>query len=182
MLKAISLTCSTIPQALLLALLLAGATRAHSVEPARAAYAEGRFIHAAELAASLETSEGYALVARSLAIYGYYITRYGEKQALFDRAALLAREAIRLDPANPEAHLELAHVMGRQAQTLGVLKAVNGEGSWRVCCMGPPKRALSSTTGRLWSLRPVRKSCSLNTRSVYCSWTRIGTASRRVTC
>ena len=70
MLKAISLICSTIAQALLLALLLAGAARAHSVEAARAAYAEGRFIHAAELAASLETSEGYALAARSLAIYG----------------------------------------------------------------------------------------------------------------
>ena len=125
MLKAISLICSTVAQALLLVLLLAGAARAHSVEAARAAYAEGRFIHAAELAASLETSEGYALAARSLAIYSYYIARYDEKQALFDRAALLAREAIRLDPANPEAHLELAHVMGRQAQTLGVLKAVN---------------------------------------------------------
>ena len=104
---------------------MAGAARAQSVEAARAAYAEGRFIHAAELAASLETSEGYALATRSLAIYSYYIARYDEKQALFDRAALLAREAIRLDPANPEAHLELAHVMGRQAQTLGVLKAAN---------------------------------------------------------
>ena len=56
MLKAISLICSTVAQALLLALLLAGAAGAQSVEPARAAYAEGRFIDAAGLAASLETS------------------------------------------------------------------------------------------------------------------------------
>ena len=74
MLKAISLICSTVAQALLLALLLAGAARAQSVEAARAAYAEGRFIHAAELAASLKTSEGYALAARSLAVYTSYRT------------------------------------------------------------------------------------------------------------
>ena len=71
MLNAISLICSTVAQALL----LAGAARAQSVEAARAAYAEGRFIHAAELAASLETSEGYALATSSLAIYSYYIAR-----------------------------------------------------------------------------------------------------------
>ena len=121
MLKAISLICSTVAQALL----WAGAAGAQSIEAARTAYAEGRFIDAAGLAVSLETSGGYALAAKSLAIHSYYIARDDEKQALFDRATLSAREAIRLDPANPEAHLELAHVMGRQAQTLGVLKAVN---------------------------------------------------------
>ena len=122
MLKAISLICSAVAQALLLVLLLAGAARAQSVEAARAAYAEGRFIHAAELAASLETSEGYALATRSLAIYSYYIARYDEKQALFDRAALLAREAIRLDPANPEALLSRVGFRRdlRQVQSRGV--------------------------------------------------------------
>ncbi len=121
MIKAVLLTCSTVVQALL----LASAASAQSIEAARTAYAEGRFIDAAGLAASLETSGGYALAAKSLTIHSYYIARDDEKQALFDRATLLAQEAIRLDPANPEAHFELAHVMGRQAQTLGVLKAVN---------------------------------------------------------
>ncbi len=121
MIKAAFLTCLTIAQALL----LASAVGAQSIEAARTAYAEGRFIDAAELAASLETSEGYALAAKSLAIHSYHIAQNNEKRTLFDRATLLAREAIRLDPVNPEAHLELAHVMGRQAQTLGVLKAVN---------------------------------------------------------
>ena len=36
----------------------------------------------------------------------------------------LAEEAIRLDPANPEAHLQSAHSMGRYAQTIGAVKAL----------------------------------------------------------
>ena len=43
---------------------------AQSIEAARAALDEGRFIEAAELAESLETSEGFALAARALAIHG----------------------------------------------------------------------------------------------------------------
>ena len=121
MIKAAFRTCSTVAQALL----LVSVAGAQSIETARISYAEGRFLDAAELAASLETSEGYALAAKSLTIHSYHIAKDNEKRALFDRATLLAREAIRLDPVNPEAHLELAHAMGRQAQTLGVLKAVN---------------------------------------------------------
>ena len=102
----------------------AGTARAQSTEEARAAYAEGRFVEAAGLARSLGTSEGYAMAADSLAIHGYYIAPEGERAGLFRRAEELAREAVRLDAANPEAHLQLAHAMGRQAQVSGTLKAL----------------------------------------------------------
>lgn len=102
----------------------AGTACAQSIEEARAAYAEGRFIEAADLARVIGTSEGYALAADSLAIHGYYIALEGEKAALFGRAEELAREAIQLDAANPQAHLQLAHAMGRQAQVSGTLKAL----------------------------------------------------------
>ena len=102
----------------------AGTAGAQTVEAARAAFTEGRFIEAAELAESLETSEGDALAAEALAIHGYYLAEEGEKQAWFDRAAALAEEAIRLDAGNPEGHLQWAHAMGRYAQTVGVLEVV----------------------------------------------------------
>ena len=102
----------------------AGTARAQTIEEARAAYAEGRFTEAAELARALGASEGHALAADSLAIHGYYIAPTGEKADLFRRAEKLAREAIRLDAANPEAHLQLAHAMGRRAQAAGPLKAL----------------------------------------------------------
>lgn len=121
MIKAVFLTCLTIAHLLL----LADAARAQSIEAARTAQAEGRFFEAAELAESLETSEGYALAAEALAIHSYYIAGDGEKQALFERAMQLAQEAIRSDAANPEAHFQAAHTMGRHGQAIGALKAAS---------------------------------------------------------
>ena len=118
--KFILLTCLTIA----CAFLAGGTACAQSIEEARAAYAEGRFVEAAELSRALGTSEGHTLAADSLAIHGYYMAPESEKEGLFRRAEKLAREAIRLDAANPEAHLQLAHAMGRQAQVSGALKAL----------------------------------------------------------
>ena len=106
------------------AFVAAGTAGAQSIEEARAVYTEGRFTEAADLARALDTSEGYALAANSLAIYGYYMAPDSEKAGLFKQAAELARKAIRLDTANPEAHLQLAHAMGRRAQAIGILKAL----------------------------------------------------------
>ena len=103
---------------------LAGTAGAQSIEEARAAYAEGRFTEAADLARALDTSEGYVLAADSLAIYGYYLAPGSEKEGLFRRSAEFARKASRLDAANPEAHLQFAHAMGRRAQVIGVLEAL----------------------------------------------------------
>ncbi len=122
MIKAAFLTCLTVVHAIL----LASAAGARSMEAAHAAFAEGRFVKAAEIGQALKTSDGYALAAKSLAIHGYLIAKEEEKQALFDRAMLLAEEAVRLDAANPEAHLQSAHAMGRYAQTIGMLQAVSG--------------------------------------------------------
>ncbi len=119
MIKTALLTLST-----MLHLLLAGTAAAQSIEAARAAQDEGRFIEAARLGEALGTSDGYALAAESLAIHGYYVAGEPEKEALFERAMGLAEEAIRLDPANPEAHLQSAHAMGRYAQTIGAVKAL----------------------------------------------------------
>ena len=72
-------------------LLSAGAAGAQSIEAARAAHAEGRFLEAAELGEALKSSEGYALAAEALAIHGYYIAGSDEKEALFQRAMQLAQ-------------------------------------------------------------------------------------------
>ena len=106
------------------AVVLTGVASAQSIEAARTAYDEGRFLEAAELGAALGTSEGYALAARSLGVHGYYLGADDEKQAMFERAVELAREAIRLDPANPNGHLELGHTLGRHAQTIGRARAI----------------------------------------------------------
>ena len=98
---------------------------AQSIEAARAALDEGRFIEAAELAEPLETSESYALAARALAIHGYHFAKDDEQQTLFKRATKLGREAVRLDPQNPDAHLQLAHALGRYTQSIDLSEALH---------------------------------------------------------
>lgn len=129
MIKALSPTCATIA----CVLLLSGAAGAQSMKEMRAVYAEGRFVEAAELGAALKTSESHALAAQSLAMQGHFFTEDDEKKkALFQRAVELAEEAVRLDPANPEAHIQLAHTTGRYGQALGFLQAVTGGYATRV--------------------------------------------------
>ena len=122
MIKAAFLTCV----ALVCVLLLTCTAGAQSVEQVRAVYAEGRFVEAAEIGAALKTSESYALAAQSLAIQGHFFAKGEDKKALFQRAVELAEEAVRLDPANPEAHIQLAHTTGRYGQAIGFLQAVTG--------------------------------------------------------
>ncbi len=105
--------------AMLVASLWSATAYAQSMEAARAAYADGRFAEASELAAAEGTSEGLAFAAEALAIHGFHQAPEADRQALFQKAQGFAEEAIRLDDTNPEAHLQLSHALGRYAQTLG---------------------------------------------------------------
>ena len=98
---------------------------ADPIHEARAAYAEGRFVDAARIAETLGTSRGFALAAESLAIHAHFIAPKDEKEALLERAAELGRQAVRADPGNADAHLQLAHAIGRHAQAIGSLEAAS---------------------------------------------------------
>ena len=98
---------------------------AQSIDKARAAYADGRFAEAARIGEALGTSDGFALAAESLTIHANFIAGDGEKEALFEQAVALARKAIRSDPGNADAHLQLARAIGRHAQTIGSFEAAN---------------------------------------------------------
>ena len=104
---------------------LVATAEAQSIDEARAAYAEGRFLEAAELAESLGTSEGFALASKSVTVQAYYVSADDEKDALFERALALAQEAIRSDPDDPQAHIQLSHVMGRHGLTIGVMDSAS---------------------------------------------------------
>ena len=103
----------------------AGVAGADPVHEARAAYVEGRFVDAARIGESLGTSRGLALAAESLTIHAHFIAPKDEKETLFQRAAELARQAVRADPGNAEAHLQLAGAIGRHAQAIGSIEAAS---------------------------------------------------------
>ncbi len=105
-------------------LALTGAVAAQSIRAAESALSDGNFAQAVELAKAVGTSGGYAFAAGSLALYGAYIAPDDRKGAVFRRAADLAEEAIRLDPANPEAHLQSAHAMGRYTRTISLPEVI----------------------------------------------------------
>lgn len=98
---------------------------ASSLEDARAAWTQGRFVEAARIGEGLATSEGYALAARSLSVHAVHVATGDDGKAMLERATALARRAVELDPDNAEAHVELAHAIGRYAEAIGPYKAAN---------------------------------------------------------
>ncbi len=76
------------------------------------ACARGEFREAAQMARALGTSEGMALAARAELAEGDYLASRSSRRDEFERAARDAREAIALDPQNPDGHLYLAVALG----------------------------------------------------------------------
>lgn len=97
---------------------------ASSIDAARTASDEGRYLEAAELAESLGTSEGHALAADALAVYGHYVAAEDDRQPILERARSLADKAVALDGTSAEARFQIAHTMGRYAQSIGPTKAL----------------------------------------------------------
>ncbi|MCY4207410.1 MAG: hypothetical protein OXD29_05600 [Roseovarius sp.] len=100
-------------------------TAVESIDAARAAFANGHFAEAARIAETTATSRGFAIAAESLTIYAHFIAPSGEKEGLLQRSTEMARRAVRADPGNPDAHLQLARAIGRRAQLVGSVKAAN---------------------------------------------------------
>ena len=102
---------------------VAAATESPTTD-ARAAFDEGRYLAAAELAEALATADGLALAAEALAVYGHYMAPEAERLAILERANRLAEQAVELDPTNAEARFQLAHAMARYAQGIGPVTAL----------------------------------------------------------
>ncbi len=97
---------------------------AQSIDEARAAFEEGRFLEAADLAEALGTSGGYALGAQSLAVYGHHVATEDDRTGFLERAMRLGEEAVRADSTNYEAYYQSAHAVGRYAQNVGIMTAL----------------------------------------------------------
>ena len=104
--------------------LLAADASAQSLDDAKSAFTDGRFLEAADLAEAVGTSDGYALAARSLAVHGYYVAAKEDRKGIFERAMRFGEEAVRADSANAEAHFQSAHAVGRFAQVAGMMTAL----------------------------------------------------------
>ena len=104
--------------------LLAADVSAQSIDDAKTAYSDGLFVEAADLAETLETSEGFALAAQSLAVYAYFEATEEEWEEVVERAMRMGEEAVKADPNNPDAHYQSAHAVGRYAQGMSAWTAL----------------------------------------------------------
>lgn len=105
-------------------MLLAADASAQSIDEARSAYTDGRFVEAADLAEAIGTSEAYALAAQSLAVYAHYEATEEEWEEVVERAMQMGEEAVKADSTNPDAHYQSAHAVGRYAQRIGAWTAL----------------------------------------------------------
>ena len=100
------------------------AASAQTLEEAQAAWAEGRFLDAAAAGEALGDAAGLALAADALAIHGFHrVPDEDDRRPVFERAIAAAERAVERDPGSAEAHMQLAHAMGRYAQTLNPMVA-----------------------------------------------------------
>ena len=97
---------------------------AQSIDDARTAFREGRFLEAADLAEASSTSDGFALAAQSLAVYGRYVATEDDRQEILERAMELGEAAVFADSTNPEAYYQAVHAVGRYAMNVGTLTAL----------------------------------------------------------
>ena len=105
--------------------LFAADVSGQSIDDAESAFTDGRFVEAADIAEAVGTSTGYALAAKSLAIYGHYVaTEEGDRDEAIARAIRMGEEAVRADSTNAEAYFQSAHAVGRYAQTVGTMTAL----------------------------------------------------------
>ena len=117
---------SRFPAFLAVALILALSTlpaAAGPLDDARAAWTEGRFVEAADLAEGVGGPEGHAFAAESLATQAFYVAAEQDRPALFERALALAARAVEAAPDEAYAHVAAARVMGRHGQTLSTSEA-----------------------------------------------------------
>ncbi|MYE59082.1 MAG: hypothetical protein F4X35_05815, partial [Alphaproteobacteria bacterium] len=108
----------TVVAAALLAALTTLPAAAGSLDAARAAWSEGRFVEAADLAEAAGGANGLAFAAESLAVQAYFVAPKADRPALFERALALVARAVEAEPDAAFTHMAAARVMGRHGQTL----------------------------------------------------------------
>lgn len=90
---------------------------------ARALYARGAFLEASQMAASLETAEGYALAAQALIWYAGSRPQ-SEQENLYARCEQFARKAIKTDATYANGYFELGAAIGLLGTQRGITWAL----------------------------------------------------------
>jgi len=92
---------------------------------ARALFATGEYLPAADKARAAGNAEGLALATQITCYYGRYLAPEDDRLALFESAVEMAAAALELDPNNAFVRVQNAHALGRYSQQIGVVEAIS---------------------------------------------------------
>lgn len=106
------------------------ASLAASVQEAQTLLDRGEWRAAAEMAASLNSSDGFTLAAKATTL-GAGVSAETTREGMFERAEAYAKKAIELNPNNADAYFEMARADGRLAQYKGILQSLGIAGEVR---------------------------------------------------
>ena len=135
---------------------------AQSIGDAEVAFTEGRFLEAADIAEALGTSDGYALAAKSLAVYGHYVaTEEDDRDEVIDRAIRMGEDAVGR-PCAPTLPTPRRTWPSPVGTPMSPLPAGLPDG-----CKGGTGRMPSPTTSVPWNLNRTIRSCCTDTRPGY---------------
>lgn len=106
-------------------LILVGDVKAATLQEAEIAYAEGRYLDAAQIAEKAGGAGGFAFAASSLNVHALYYADRRKRSELYQRAMGYAEKAIEIDSKSFIGHFELARAMGEYARGIGRVRAMN---------------------------------------------------------
>ena len=99
------------------------ALAAGTLQDAQSQYAKGDFAGAVQSAVALNSSDGFALAAKSNSIFAS--TQADNKQeVIYAQSEKYARSAVSLDANNSDGYFEAARAIGRLSQLRGVMAAL----------------------------------------------------------
>lgn len=111
-------------------LLVAGLALAQTVDSVDRQIDAGQYVEAYNAASRSSSSQVLALGAKAASFQAFYVAKDSEKLGWYEKAADLARKAIKADEKNPTGYYELSRALGRQSQFKGILQAlIEGIGS-----------------------------------------------------
>ncbi len=114
------------------AFLFAQDIEANTLKEAEVAYAEGRYLEAAQIAEKIGSASGFALAANSLNIHALYYAEKQKSMGLYQRAMDLAERAVKIEPGNLRGNYELTRAMGKYSQQIGRVRAMNEKFAERI--------------------------------------------------
>ncbi len=110
-------------------LLFSSFVLAANLNDAKNLYAKGEYFKASQLAASFDSSDGYAFAARALSEHASDQAD-SKQELLFARCEMYARQAIKLNPKNADGYFEIAVAVGQLGRLRDITYAItNGVAS-----------------------------------------------------